>query len=248
MSFAGARAAAHRLLMRPITSPVATASIAAVVAALGATSATAAAQEGPARVNVRLEGSSGVLLEERLPGTAWRLVCKSPCNGVVTSAPHAKHRLVDGWRRRDVVIEGRAGESRLVQYTRPPAASAPLVVVGIALGAGGIGLGVAGIARVLEGMSVDIYGCNADAACEAKDERSRKHGEQGWVLVGVAAALVVVGGVAVAVGAVNGSASTSVSARSADAPRATSKPRAAAWAQAEPPPPPNHTTLFEVRF
>jgi len=230
------------------------ASLLALNAAFAATTTTATAQE--AHVQVTLEGSRGVVLQERLADTrdlesSWHSLCKSPCETMVTSAPEARHRIVDGMRTRDVVVVGQEGEGRVVRYTSAPAASTPLIVGGIALGVGSIGLGVTGVVKVFESLALNGK-CELEGysyACQTENESKQDRLEmQGLVFMAVAVGLLVLSTVGIALGAAHSSSSVAVSAQRPSVPRPLAKARASAWARPELTPPPNHTTLLELQF
>ncbi len=67
-------------------------------------------------------------------------------------------------------------------------------------------------------------------------------------MVGVGAALMIVGTVAVAVGALTSSSSVKLSSPGAARPAARVLPRAPTWARAELPSPPHHTPLLQLQF
>ena len=152
------------------------------------------------------------------------------------------------------MISGEDGATRIVHYQRAPAASTPLLVGGVALSTAGVVVAVAGVVTALSNLHIDVYGCGGDPGGEAEREKNRpsveaadrKNAETSRTLGGIGAAMIVVGAVAIVVGALNSSSSMSVS--SPAVPRAATRPRAPTWARAELPPPPNHTTLLEVRF
>ncbi len=237
-----------------------------VIAAGCGTPTTAHAQASapaPPRVDVFVQGTAGVFLEERLPDrtstdpeAGWRYVCTIPCRAPVTSAPYAEHRLVEGARFVRVDIRGKEGAIRVVRYAGESPAATPLILGGVVVAGAGLGFVLIG---ALKGLSnalghVDVYGCGGDRNCEeakaapktesAADAENKAQAQRS---VGIGFALMVAGALVLAAGGVK--ATPSVEVLSPDgARRARVQPRTPTWTVADLPRPPNHTALLELHF
>lgn len=164
--------------------------------------ATARAEEpAPARVVVAADGPPGALLEQRsTDGGVWSRVCALPCEGVVTSAPWARHRIVLG--RDDVPFTVRApgGARANVTYTEGARGARTALVVS--------GSVVAGIGVVLLAVGMGLGLAERDPA----PDRDRSQGSHApAILAGTGFGAMATGGILAFTGVVLGRSRVSVS-------------------------------------
>lgn len=197
-----------------------------------------------------------MFLEERIPGAqgfddGWRYLCTLPCQTVVTSDPYGAHRIVDGKSSRPVVIRGEEGARRVVRYERAGELGLPLIVGGIAVVVTGAVLGAAGFLKALS--HVTVWGCGGDKLCEAEEARTRGADDAdratAGTMMGVGAALGLVGALTILVGALAASSSSSAKVSSPpDVRGAHVQLPSPTWARPELPRPAHHATILEIHF
>ena len=125
----------------------------AVFACASCASLSARAEDPPApRVTVSFQGAGDAVLQERRTDAAeWTRVCELPCEGSVTSAPWARHRVLPGERAYPVGLGGVVGAHATVRYAEgSPGARTGLVVTGGLLATTGVALVAAGLIRSIE--------------------------------------------------------------------------------------------------
>ena len=181
--------------------------------------------EGPQvpHVNVSAIGPEEAVLEERIGAfeqreAGWRQLCGMPCQTTATVDPYAEHRVVDGHKTRPVSIRGADGERLVVRYERAPASAGLLFGGGIVAAAAGAGVALTGLMLLATNVVPDraqLSWCGSDAACQRRYDQAAANAEHeqslGRTLAAAGAATVLVGGVAILIGALTRKPSPQVS-------------------------------------
>lgn len=200
------------------------------------------------------EGPRGATLEEQgrnFEGAeGWETLCNLPCTTRATSAPFARHRIVDHSDKWTVKIIGKDGERVVVRFERRSNES--ITVMGTAAAIAGVGLGgfftglLLQLRNVGAGPAIDCEG----SECERREAEVERRSETATTVSKAGLILLVTGAIGVMVGGVMSKTSVTVIHPPSTLERAETgrTGRQPVWTQAELPKPPLHATFIDLRF